>query len=162
MLLDISVFRQYPIVQVCILGIRSLYYTFIWFVPCLYSAYACTCTAVGWWKCRFSNSKGATIGANLLDHLFLLLLFCFVRLWFSFSFLFVCLCRILVAQSLFTCEVGFFRFGHCIAFPSINGFGLPLWYLQTFLIPIMSFYSNIIKFINKHYTVSRSIHSINN
>ena len=87
---------------------------------------------------------------------------CFVRLWFSFSFLFVCLCRILVAQTLFSCMVVFFRFGHCIAFPSIYGFGLPLWYLQTFLMPIMSLYSDIIKLINKHYAVSRSIHSINN
>ena len=56
----------------------------------------------------------------------------------------------------------FFLLGHCIVFPSIYGFGLPLWYLQTFLIPIMSFYSDIIKLINKHYTVSRSIHNINN
>ena len=85
---------------------------------------------------------------------------CFVLFWFYFGFIFVCLCRILVGHSLFICVVVFFLVGHCIAFPSI--YGLPLWYLQTFLVPIMSFYSEIIKLINKHYTVSRSIHNINN
>ena len=89
-----------------------------------------------------------------------LLLFCFVMV--LFAFIFACLCRILVAQSIYTCVVVFFRFGHCIAFPSIYGFGLPLWYFQTVILPIMSYYSDISKFINKHYTVSRSIHNINN
>ena len=83
---------------------------------------------------------------------------CFVLLWFYFAFIFACL---LLNHYLHVWWV-FFRFGHCIAFPSIYGFRSPLWYLQTFLIAIMSFYSDIIKFINKHYTVSRSIHNINN
>ena len=111
-------FWQYPSVQVCILGIKSLYYTFIWFVPCFYSVYACTCTAVGWWKCRFSNTTGATIGANLLDHLFfVVVLFCcgFILL----LFVFVCV-GFVVGQSLFICVVFFFCFScwplHCLSF----------------------------------------------
>jgi hypothetical protein len=99
-------FWQYHIVQVCILGIISLYYTFFWLVPCFYSPYACTYAAVWWWKCRFSNTKGETIGANLFDHLFFYC--CFVLLWFYFAFIFVCLCRIINAKSLFTCVVFFF------------------------------------------------------
>ena len=103
-------FWQYPILQVCILGMRSLYYTFIWFVPCFYCPYAFTYTAVGWWKCRFSNTTGETIGANLIDHLF----FVVVLLWFYFAFIFVCLYRIIVAKSLFTCVLLFSFF--CLSF----------------------------------------------
>ena len=74
-----------------------------------------------------------------------LLLLCFdvVLFWFYFC--------LFVSDSSWSIIIymcgGFFVFlvGHCIAFPSIYGFGLPLWYLQTFLIPIMSFYSDIIK-----------------
>ena len=66
-----------------------------------------------------------------------MLLFCFVMVLFCF---YLCLfvqdssCSIII----YMCGV-VFRFGHCIAFPSIYGFGLPLWYLQTFILPIMSY-----------------------
>jgi hypothetical protein len=91
----------------------SLYYTTIWFVLCVYSAYLCTYTFVGWWKCRFASTTGATIGANLLDNLFLFLSF---LVWFCFAFSFCCSCRISVFQSLFTCVVFFFYLAIALPF----------------------------------------------
>ena len=90
-----------------------------------------------------------------------LLLFCFVVVLFCFDLCFFVIdssCSIII----YMCGGLFYLFSHCIAFPLVYGFGLPLWYLQTFLMPIMSFYSDMIKFINKHYTASRSINNINN
>ena len=118
---------------------------FIWYVPCFYSTYAYTYTAVGRWNFRYSNTTGATIGANLLDHLF----FVVVLFWCGFLLLLLCLFVYDSSWSIIICMCGgcFFLVCHWIAFLLICGFGLPLWHLQTFLISIMSFYSDIIKII---------------
>jgi hypothetical protein len=46
--------------------------------------------------------------------------------WRSCCLSFSCLCRTCIVANCLS-------FGHCLVYPSIYGFWLPLWYLQTFL-----------------------------
>ena len=152
-------FRQYPVVQVFwVLG-RYIILSFDMYHGSIVYMHERTLLS------DYESVVSVTRREQQLEQTYLticfLLLFCFVVVLFCFYF------SLFVSDSswsiiIYMCGGFFFLVGRCIAFPSIYGFGLPLWYLQTFLIPIMSFYSNMIKLINKHYTVSRSIHKISN